>query len=232
MNYKIMIVEDDPDIAELVSLHLEKFGFSVQHCKDFSNVPGEFEKAEPHLVLLDINLPSYDGFYWCGKLREKSSCPIIFLSSRNADSDQVYAMMNGGDDYVTKPFSLDVLTAKVTAILRRTYGEYGTSTANDLRCGDCVFSQNRLTLHCNGRETELSKTEAGVIRIMFQNYPDVVSREDLLNEIWDDDSFVEENTLNVAISRIRKRLESIGSALVVKPVRGVGYRIGDAGHEK
>lgn len=232
MKYKIMIIEDDPDIAALVSLHLEKFGFSVQRCKDFSNVQGEFEKAEPHLVLLDINLPSYDGFYWCGKLREKSSCPIIFLSSRNADSDQVYAMMNGGDDYVTKPFSLDVLTAKVTAILRRTYGEYGTSTANDLRCGDCVFSQNRLTLHCNGRETELSKTEAGVIRIMFQNYPDVVSREDLLNEIWDDDSFVEENTLNVAISRIRKRLERIGSALAVKPVRGVGYRIGDAGHEK
>ena len=232
MNYKIMIVEDDPDIAELVSLHLEKFGFSVQHCKDFSNVQGEFEKAKPHLVLLDINLPSYDGFYWCAKLREKSSCPIIFLSSRNADSDQVYAMMNGGDDYMTKPFSLDVLTAKVTAILRRTYGEYGTSTANDLRCGDCVFSQNHLTLHCNGRETELSKTEAGVIRIMFQNHPDVVSREDLLNEIWDDDSFVEENTLNVAISRIRKRLESIGSALAVKPVRGVGYRIGDAGHEK
>ena len=131
------------------------------------------------------------------KSEKKSSCPIIFLSSRNADSDQVYAMMNGGDDYVTKPFSLDVLTAKVTAILRRTYGEYVTAVTNDLSCGDCSFSQNRLVLRCNGKETELSKTEAGVIRIMFQNYPDVVSREDLLNEIWDNDNFVEENTLNV-----------------------------------
>ena len=213
MKYKIMMVEDDPDIAELVSLHLEKYGFAVRLCGDFSNVVGEFEQFKPHLVLLDINLPAYDGFYWCGKIREKSSCPIIFLSSRNADSDQVYAMMNGGDDYVTKPFSLEVITAKITAILRRAYGEYGASAAADLRCGDCVFSQSRLT------------------RIMFQNYPDVVSRADLLGEIWDDESFVEENTLNVAISRVRKRLESIGSTLVVKPVRGVGYRMGDAGHE-
>lgn len=137
-------------------------------------------------MLLDINLTAYDGFYWCGKIREKSSCPIIFLFSRNADSDQVYAMMNGGD---------------------------------------CIFSQNRLVLRCNGEETELSKTEAGVIRIMFQNYPDVVSREDLLNEIWDNDNFVEENTLNVTISRIRKRLDSIGSTLNIKPVRGIGYRL-------
>ena len=141
-------------------------------------------------------------------------------------------MMNGGDDYVTKPFSLDVLTAKVTAILRRTYGEYVTAVTNDLSCGDCSFSQNRLVLRCNGKETELSKTEAGVIRIMFQNYPDVVSREDLLNEIWDNDNFVEENTLNVTISRIRKRLDCISSALTIKPVRGIGYRLGDDGDEK
>ena len=153
-----MIVEDDPDIAELVSRHLEKFGFTIEKCIEFHNVLKEFEKAKPHLVLLDINLPAYDGFYWCGKIREKSSCPIIFLSSRNADSDQVYAMMNGGDDYVTKPFSLDVLTAKVTAILRRTYGEYVTAVTNDLSCGDCSFSQNRLVLRCNGKETVDGKT--------------------------------------------------------------------------
>ena len=227
-----MIIEDDFDIAELVSYHLEKFGFIIEKCLDFNNILREFEKTEPDLVLLDINLPAYDGFYWCKKIREKSSCPIIFLSSRNADSDQVYAMMNGGDDYVTKPFSLDVLTAKVTAILRRTYGEYVAAVSNDLICKDCTFLQNRLVLKCNDKEIELSKTEAGVIRIMFQNYPDVVSREDLLNEIWDNDNFVEENTLNVTISRIRKRLDGIGSTLVVKPVRGIGYRIGDGVCEK
>ncbi|WP_122789080.1 response regulator transcription factor [Intestinibacillus sp. Marseille-P6563] len=232
MEYQIMIVEDDPDIAELLSLHLQKFGFSTHCCQDFSNVFKEFEEIAPHLVLLDINLPAYDGFYWCGKLRAKSPCPIIFLSSRNADSDQVYAMMNGGDDFVTKPFSLDVITAKITALLRRTYGEYAVSYSKQLQCGDCTFSQNRLTLACNGKEVELSKTEAGVLRVIFEKYPDVASREELLSEIWDDETFVEENTLNVTISRIRRRLEQVGSRLVVKSVRGVGYRIGELGHER
>lgn len=231
MDYKIMIVEDDPDIAELLSLHLQKFGFSTHRCKNFSNVVQEFKETAPHLVLLDINLPAYDGFYWCGKLRAKSPCPIIFLSSRNADSDQVYAMMNGGDDFVSKPFSLDVITAKITALLRRTYGEYASAHSNELQCGDCTFFQNKLTLLCNGREVELSKTEAGVLRIIFEKYPGVASREELLNEIWDDDTFVEENTLNVTISRIRRRLEQVGSRLVLKSVRGVGYRIGETDHE-
>lgn len=231
MDYKIMIVEDDPDIAELLSLHLQKFGFSTHLCRDFSNVLEEFVESAPHLVLLDINLPAYDGFYWCGRLRAKSPCPIIFLSSRNADSDQVYAMMNGGDDFVTKPFSLDVITAKITALLRRTYGEYAGSGPQEWSCGDCTFSPKRLTLRCNGREVELSKTEAGVLRIIFEKHPDVASREELLNEIWDDETFVEENTLNVTISRIRRRLEQVGSRLVLKSVRGVGYRIGDMGHE-
>lgn len=231
MGYKIMIVEDDPDIGELLSMHLRKFGFSTHLCKDFSQVLKEFEENEPHLVLLDINLPAYDGFYWCGKLRAKSPCPIIFLSSRNADSDQVYAMMNGGDDFVTKPFSLDVITAKITALLRRTYGEYAAVASGELQCGDCTFSQNRLTLLCNGKEVELSKTEAGVLRVIFTKHPGIASREELLNEIWDDETFVEENTLNVTISRLRRRLEQVGSRLVLKSVRGVGYRIGDMSHE-
>lgn len=232
MNYKIMIVEDDSDIARLLSLHLQKFGFAVQLCRDFSNVLKEFKEAAPHLVLLDINLPAYDGFYWCSRLRSISPCPIIFLSSRNADSDQVYAMMNGGDDFVTKPFSLDVITAKITAMLRRTYGEYAAACFSEISCGDCIFSQSRLTLLCNGKETELSKTEAGVVRVIFEKHPDVATREELLNEIWDDETFVEENTLNVTISRIRRRLEQVGSRLVLKSVRGVGYRIGEANHER
>ena len=140
-------------------------------------------------------------------------------------------MMSGGDDFVTKPFSLDVVTAKITAILRRTYGEYASAYSSERKCGDCIFSQNRLTLQCNGKEVELSKTEAGVLRIIFEKYPGVASREELLSEIWDDETFVEENTLNVTISRLRRRLEQVGSRLVVKSVRGVGYRIGEMGHE-
>lgn len=232
MNYKIMIIEDDPDIAGLLSDHLQRFGFLVYRCQDLKNVIEEFKLEKPHLVLLDINLPAYNGFYWCNKIRSISPCPIIFLSSRNTDSDQVHAIMNGGDDYITKPFSFEVVTAKISAVLRRTYGEYASTNTDELQCGDCIFSKSKLTLSCHGHITELSKTEAGVIRVMFQNYPNVVTREDLLNEIWDDDSFVEENTLNVTISRIRKRLENIGSTLAVKPVRGVGYRIGDSSYEK
>lgn len=231
MEYRVMIVEDDPNIAALVSLHLEKFGFAVHVCKDFSHVLSEFDAVSPHLVLLDINLPAYDGFYWCGKIRAKSSCPILFLSSRNADADQVYAMMNGGDDFVTKPFSLEVITAKIMALLRRTYGEYAAFAANDLKCGDCIFFPSRLALQCNGREAEVSKTEAGVLRVMFEKYPEVASREELLHEIWDDDTFVEENTLNVTISRIRRKLKQIDSHLVLKSVRGVGYRIGEMENE-
>ncbi|MSR93363.1 response regulator transcription factor [Clostridiaceae bacterium 68-1-5] len=232
MNYKIMIIEDDPDIAGLLSDHLQRFGFLVYRCKDLKNVIEEFKLETPHLVLLDINLPVYNGFYWCNKIRSISPCPIIFLSARNTDSDQVHAIMNGGDDYITKPFSFEVVTAKISAVLRRTYGEYSSFNADELQCEDCIFSKSKLTLSCHGHMTELSKTEAGVIRVMFQNYPNIVSREELLNEIWDDESFVEENTLNVTISRIRKRLERIGSTLAVKPVRGVGYRIGDSRHEK
>lgn len=232
MDYKIMIIEDDPDIAGLLSEHLQRFGFSVYCCRDFKNVTGEFERENPHLVLMDINLPSYNGFYWCGKIRNASSCPIIFLSSRNTDSDQVYAIMNGGDDYITKPFSFEVVTAKISAVLRRTYGEYAGSHSDELKCGDCIFSQSKLLLRCRDRVTELSKTEAGVIRVMFRNYPDIVSREELLNAIWDDESFVEENILNVTVSRIRKRLEQIQSGLIVKPVRGIGYRIGVPDYEE
>lgn len=229
---KIMLIEDDSDIAGLLSLHLQKFGFCVYRCSDFFNIIEEFEKINPHLVLLDINLPAYDGFYWCSRLRAKSSCPIIFLSSRNADADQVYAMMNGGDDFVTKPFSFEVITAKIMALLRRTYGEYAFAYANELQCGDSIFYQNKMTLCCGAKEVELSKTEAGIVRLLFERYPAVVSREDLLSEIWDDETFVEENTLNVAVSRIRRRLEHIGSVLTLKSVRGVGYRIGDVNDEK
>lgn len=232
MNYKIMIIEDDKDISELLCMHFKKFGFSVYRCTDFSKITDEFETINPHLVLLDINLPIYDGFYWCNKLRAKSSCPILFLSSRNSDSDQVYAMMNGGDDYITKPFSFDVITAKINALIRRSYGEYAVNNVNELKCVDCIFSKNKLTLLCNDNETELSKTEAGIIRILFEQYPNIVSREQLLNEIWDDETFVEENTLNVSISRLRKRLNQIGSMLTIKSVRSVGYKIGKKDNEK
>lgn len=232
MKYKIMIIEDDNDIAYLLKKHLNKFNYDVYVINDFDKIIDEFKKEMPHLVMLDINLPVCDGFYWCNKLRMISSCPILFVSSRNTDADQVYAMMSGGDDYITKPFSIEVLLAKISATLRRVYGEYANNETEDLTCLDCTFSKSKMILSCHNQTIELSKTEAGIIRLMFQNYPQVSSRDDLLNEIWDDDSFVEENTLNVTISRVRKKLETIHSRIIIKPVRGVGYRIGDSENEE
>lgn len=232
MKYKIMIIEDDNDIAYLLKKHLNKFNYDVYVINDFDKIIDEFKNEMPHLVMLDINLPVCDGFYWCNKLRMISSCPILFVSSRNTDADQVYAMMSGGDDYITKPFSIEVLLAKISATLRRVYGEYANNGTENLTCLDCTFSKSKMTLSCHNQTIELSKTEAGIIRLMFQNYPQVSSRDDLLNEIWDDDSFVEENTLNVTISRVRKKLETIHSRIIIKPVRGVGYRIGDSENEE
>lgn len=223
---KIFIVEDDATIASLLSEFLTKAGFQTEVCQNFTAVLDEFNKIQPDMVLLDINLPAYDGFFWCGKIRAVSICPIIYLSSRVSDSDQVFAMMKGGDDYVTKPFSYDVLVAKINAQMRRTYGEYTQMEVDELSCGDCVFSVKRMVLTCENERVELTKTEAGIVRALFSTYPGIVERVTLIEEIWDDETFVEENTLNVTISRIRKKLESIGSNMMIKPVRGVGYRIG------
>lgn len=231
MEYRIFIVEDDENIASLLSEYLIKYGFETNICRDFRNVIQEFTEANPHLVLLDINLPAYDGFYWCGKIREKSSCPILFLSSRNADSDQVFAMMNGGDDYVTKPFSYEVLIAKINAQIRRIYGEYAQTDQDIISCGDSSYSKGKMLLSKGERSVALTKTEGAVAKLLFSSFPQVVTRENLLTEIWDDETFVDENTLNVTISRLRKKLEQVGSALHIKPVRGVGYRIGGTSDE-
>lgn len=226
MKYKIMIIEDDESIAELLQKHLNKFGFDVYMCRNFESVIDEFNYVQPHLVLLDITLPAFDGFYWCGKLRKVSSCPIIFISARNTDVDQVFAISNGGDDYITKPFSASVVTAKINAQLRRIYGEYANQGSDILHYGDCEFSKSKFILSSVNGSFELSKTEALILNMLFEKSPDVVIREELLNEIWDDENFVEDNTLNVNISRIRKKMEQIGSKMVIKSIRGVGYRIG------
>lgn len=226
MKYKIMIIEDDKSIAELLEAHLDKFGFDAYICTNFESVVDEFNSLKPHLVLLDITLPAFDGFYWCSKLRKVSSCPIIFISARNADIDQVFAISNGGDDYITKPFSANVVTAKINAQLRRVYGEYSNQVSEILRYGDCEFSKNKFILSGEKGSVELSKTEAIILDVLFEKSPGVVTREELLNEIWDTESFVEDNTLNVNIFRTRKKLEQIGSKMIIKSIRGVGYRVG------
>ena len=231
MNYKIMIVEDDPDIAELVSRHLEKFGFTIEKCIEFHNVLKEFEKAKPHLVLLDINLPAYDGFYWCGKIREKSSCPIIFLSSRNADSDQVYAMMNGGDDYVTKPFSPSILKRKIAVILKRT-GQNEKRDQGQYDDGYLRIDFDKMTAQRGTETLLLTPNEYRILKLFVENAGRILTRQVFLERLYDcDENFIDEHTLTVNMTRLRKKIEDT-SHKYIQTIYGMGYLFARGeGHE-
>lgn len=224
MTIKICIVEDDLDLVSLVQEHLVKYDFEVAICQDFKHIDHFINDQKPDLILLDINIPYYDGFYWCSEIRKKTTVPIIFMSARTEEYDQIRAIMNGGDVYLTKPFSHDLLLAKVNSQLRRAYGEYAHKETG-ATCGDCSFDKLRLTLECKGKQIDLPKNEAILIGILFEAYPNVVRREKILSGIWDSDLFVEENTLNVTVSRVRKKLLDLGSQLEIVTVRGMGYKI-------
>ena len=219
MTFKICMIEDDSDLANVVKEHLVRYDFEVFICEDFKNIDKFVESLSPSLILLDINI-----LYWCNEIRKITKVPIIFMSARTEDYDQVRAIMSGGDDYVTKPFSHELLLAKVNSQLRRAYGEYsGGETAVEL--GDCSFNKLRFTLKCKDNQIDLAKNEAILVAVLFESYPNVVSREKILSEIWDSDMFVEENTLNVTISRVRKKLKDLESKLKVITVRGMGYKV-------
>ncbi len=224
MAFKICMIEDDSDLAGLVKEYLERYDFEVSICEDFKNIDKFVDENNPDLILLDINIPYYDGFYWCNEIRKITRVPIIFTSARTEDYDQVRAIMSGGDDYITKPFSYDLLLAKVNSQLRRAYGEYANKETGST-CGDCSFNKLRFTLKCKNKQIDLPKNEAILIGILFDSYPNVVSREKILSEIWDSEMFVEENTLNVTISRVRKKLKELESDLKVITVRGMGYKV-------
>lgn len=224
MTIKICIVEDDLDLASLIQAHLVKYDFEVVLCEDFRQIDQFIDAQQPDLILLDINIPYYDGFYWCSEIRKKTTVPIIFMSARAEEYDQIRAIINGGDDYITKPFSYDLLLAKINSQLRRAYGEYANKETGET-CGDCSFDKLRLTLRCKDKQIDLPKNEAILIGILFDSYPNVVSREKILSGIWDSDLFVEENTLNVTVSRVRKKLVDLGSRLEIVTVRGMGYKV-------
>ncbi|WP_027622951.1 response regulator transcription factor [Clostridium lundense] len=224
--YKVLIVEDDSSICELLASHIEKYGIECFVCNDFDNVLDEFIKFDPHIVLMDVNLPKYDGFYWCRKLRQISKCPIIFISARSGDMDQILAMENGADDYVTKPFSFEVVVAKINANLRRVYGDYAQNE-NDrvLKKGDIIFYFDSLILQNGDKKVMLTKKEAVLVTTLLEHSPKVLSRESLLSKLWDDESFVEENTLNVNVARLRKKFAEIDAKVEIEAVRGMGYRL-------
>lgn len=224
--HKILIVEDDEKIAHYLQEEIKKYGFDVVLAVDFANIMIEFEQFQPDLVLLDINLPSYDGFYWCRQIRLQSTCPVIYLSARVGEMDQVMALENGGDDFITKPFSPEIVLAKIRSHLRRAYGEYASQTKERVieQKGLQLYIE-RLELHYKEKVVSLTKKEADILEALLERYPRVAGREALLEKLWDDQLFVDENTLNVNVTRVRKKLIEAGIEDAVETVRGVGYRL-------
>lgn len=221
-----MIVEDDPKIAEYLHSYIAKYGYRVEVLEDFENLMGVFRSFQPELVLLDINLPRFDGFYWCRQIRLESICPVLFISARTGEMDQVMALENGGDDYITKPFHPDIVMAKIRSQLRRAYGEYAMKHKERIlqKEGLKLFPE-RLELWYDDTVVTLTKKESDIMESLIDRHPRVAGREDLLEKLWDDQSFVDENTLNVNITRVRKKFQELGIHEAVETVRGVGYRL-------
>ena len=218
--FKIMIVEDDKSLRKNIVDFLESKGYSLFQVSDFKNVEGYFDSINPHLVLLDINLPYDDGFYLCGAIRRKSKVPIIFISARSRDIEQVMGIELGADDYITKPFSLELLAAKVNGLLRRCYSEI----CNENNNGDVYglrLDEKSFKISYDGISKELSKNEFKLIKKFIENKDKVLSREELLEELWDDSSFIDDNTLTVNVTRVKNILLTLNIKDVIKTKRGL-----------
>ena len=220
---RILIVEDDRVIAQALASHLGKWNYETKCVDDFKNIVDEFRRYDPQLVLLDIMLPFFNGFHWCQEIRKVSEVPIIFLSSANDNMNIVMAMNMGGDDFVAKPFDLDVLTAKVQALLRRTY-DFGAA-APLLEARGAVLDTGDNSLTYEGQKLELTRNEYRMLQVLLEQKGRTVSRETLMQRLWETDSFVDENTLTVNMARLRRKLEGLGLTEFIRTKKGLGYLI-------
>lgn len=222
--YRIFIVEDDRIIARTVKRHLEGWDYTVTCATDFSNIMAEFTRFAPQLVLMDVKLPVYNGYYWCSEIRKVSKIPIIFLSSASENMNIVMAINMGGDDFIAKPFELEVLTVKIQAMLRRAYDFVGQSVVFEHK--GAILNLTETTLIYQDEKLELTKNELKILQILMENKDIVVKREIIMTKLWENDSYVDENTLSVNINRLRKKLELIGLKEFIITKKGIGYRIG------
>lgn len=220
---KIFIVEDDAAIAGAVKRHIESWGCQVKAAEDFKNVIGEFIDFDPQLVLMDVGLPFFNGYHWCSEIRRISKVPIIFLSSASDNMNIVMAMNMGADDFIAKPFDLQVLTAKVQAMLRRCYDFAGSGRV--LSHAGAILSLDDGTLSFGGVRQELTKNELRIMQVLMENNGRTVSRELLMQRLWETDSFVDENTLSVNVARLRKKLEGMGLEGFIVTRKGMGYMV-------
>ena len=221
--YRILIVEDDRVIAKSIKQHIEAWGCSARTVRDFSDVMHEFAEFNPHLILMDIGLPFFDGYHWCSEIRKVSQVPVIFISSAADNMNIVMAVSMGGDDFIAKPFDLSVLTAKVQAMLRRTYDFSGVSNLIEHR--GAILNISDATLIYEGNIVDLTKNEYRILQALMENRGRAVSRDMLMKRLWETDSFVDENTLTVNVARLRKKLEQAGMQDFIRTKKGIGYLV-------
>lgn len=218
---RILLVEDDRIISQLVAKNLTNWGYQVQEVQDFQTVLDQISDFQPHLILLDIGLPFFNGYYWCQEIRKTSRVPIMFLSSHDQPMDIVMAINMGADDYVTKPFEMTVLLAKIQGLLRRTYDFVGEQSV--LWFEEISLDLKTMQVSYKQDVEELTRNEFQILRVLFEHGKEVVSREELMRELWNSDIFVDDNTLSVNIARLRKKLAELGLPDLIMTKKGVGY---------
>lgn len=221
--YKILLVEDDPNISKSIKNSLDAWGYAVYAVSDFQDVLSQFAAVEPELVLMDIGLPFFNGYHWCAEIRKISTVPIIFVSSAGDNMNIVMAMNMGGDDFIVKPFDLNVLVAKVQALIRRTYAFHGQTSL--LSHGDAILNLSEGTLVYKSTKLELTKNDLKILQVLFEHPGEVVTRSDLMHHLWDSDSFIDDNTLTVNMTRLRKKLDEIGLTGFIQTKKGIGYMV-------
>lgn len=221
--YKILIVEDDDVIADTVSEHIQTWGYETKKVNNFKNVLADFAEFGPHLVLMDISLPFFNGYHWCGEIRKVSKVPVIFISSASDNMNVVMAINMGGDDFVAKPFDLQVLTAKVQAMLRRTYDFGGRSEL--LEHKGAILNMGDASLSYGENRVELPRNDYIILQTLMENKGKTVSRNTLMTKLWETDHYVDENTLTVNVTRLRKKLDNAGLEEFIVTKKGIGYMV-------
>lgn len=221
--YRILIIEDDFTMAEAMKKQIESWGNEVRLVSDFQNVIHEFIEYDPHMVLIDIMLPFFNGYHWCSEIRKISNIPVIFISSASDNMNIIMAMNMGADDFIPKPVDLNVMIAKIQAVLRRTYDR--SNQVPVLECGGAVLNLNDTTLNWNNQKIELTRNEFRILKTLMENRGKIVSRDTLMTRLWEDDCYVEENTLTVNVTRLRKKLEQTGLKDFITTRVGHGYLI-------
>lgn len=221
--FRILIVEDDEVITKTLCKQIGTWGYDVTSIQDFNNVLTEFSAFNPHLVLMDITLPFFNGYHWCNEIRKTSKVPIIFISSASDNMNIIMAMNMGGDDFIAKPFDLNVLTAKIQAMLRRTYDFSMNTSIIDVH--GVTLNLNDTTLMYKEQKIDLTKNEFRIMSTLMENKDKYVSRDEMMQALWDTDEFIDDNTLTVNVARLRKKLEEAGLEEFILTKKGIGYRI-------